>query len=376
MFKLLKNTQCYDPEYKGKRDILIVLDKIAAVEENIDYENLPGTDVYDCTGKIACPGFIDQHLHILGGGGEEGPASSISEISPEDILTAGVSTVVGVLGLDSIGKTIQGLLAKARTLETKGPNTYIYTGYYGLPPVTLTGRVITDIACIDKVIGVGEIAISDYRSSHPTLQTLKELSFEVMTGGMLGGKAGVLHIHVGNGKMGLQPLMELVEDSDFPIGMFVPTHLNRSRKLFGQALEYVERGGNVDLTAGENSEQGLSVPCALDELLKNGADMNKVTISSDGNGSISGAGNIRVGRISMLLDDVRASILEKKLPVELVLKTVTSNVAGVLKLYPSKGALKAWSDGDILILNQKDYSVDKLFIKGNLVVDNGVQVKM
>lgn len=375
MLKLLKRAEVYSPQYAGRKDILLIRDKIAMIEDTIAEDGLPLLDIIDCTGKIACPGFIDQHVHLLGGGGEEGPPSSIPELMLGDIVSAGVSTVVGVLGLDGFGKTVQGLLAKARSLEFEGLNTFIYTGYYGLPAVTITGRILTDILFIDKIIGAGEIAISDYRSSHPSLQALKELASEVITGGMLGGKAGILHIHTGDGKKGLRPLIELLEDSEYPIGMFVPTHLNRNRALFNEAQSYARRGGNVDLTAGERTGPGLSVADAVLELLEAGTPMDRVTVSSDGNGSMKTGGNTGVGSVRQLLEDIAGCILEKGIPAETALSLVTANVAKILALYPSKGRLAPGSDADVLVLNSPDMTLDKLFVRGSLLADNGAPLK-
>lgn len=373
MFKLLKNVECYAPAYCGRKDILIVQGTIYRIEDSIDARYLPEMQVFDCSGRMAWPGLIDQHVHITGGGGEEGPASSVPELMLSDLLAAGVSTVVGVLGADGVTKTMQGLLTKARGLEEEGMNTYIYSGYYSIPAATLTGRVLTDIALIDKVIGAGEIAISDYRSSHPTVQVLKELSSEVMTGGMVGGKAGVLHMHVGDGKAGLKPLFELVESADFPMEMFVPTHLNRNRALFAQATQYNGRGGVIDLTAGERTGKAYSVPDALKILVESGANMGKVTVSSDGNGSMPGSRS--AATVKQLFLDIRDCIQSRGLPMETVIRTVTENVARVLKLYPSKGILEPLSDADILILHQDGLEIDKLFIGGELMADGGKPVK-
>lgn len=374
MFKLLKGAECYTPDYAGIKDILLVMGKIHIIAENIDENLFPGTQVFDCSGKIACPGFIDQHVHLTGGGGEEGPGSCIPELMLGDIISAGVSTAVGVLGMDGIVRNIQGLLTKARALDLEGINTFIYTGYYGVPVVTLTGRVMTDIAFIDKIIGAGEIAISDYRSSHASVQQLKELAFEALSGGMLGGKAGVLHIHVGDGEKGLTPLFELKKDSEFPMDMFVPTHLNRNRTLFGQAVDYARRGGNIDLTAGEKTGKGYSIPDSLKLLLDEGVNTDRVTVSSDGNGSMPGEGGnggSGIGKVMQLFDDLKACIVEKRLPVSTVIKTATANVAKILKLYPVKGCLMEGSDADVLVVNKDDFSPDKLFVRGRLMVDKG-----
>ena len=244
MCKLLKGGYCLTPENPGEKDILIVAEKIYKISERISEQGLfDDVEVIDCSGKMICPGFIDQHVHITGGGGEDGPGSRIPEVMLSDLIIAGVTTVVGVLGVDSITRSVAGLLAKAKSLEAEGITAFIYTGSYGIPMATLTGKVVSDVALISEVLGVGEYAISDHRSVYPSTQKLIELTAEVRVGGLLGGKAGVVHIHVGEGKQGLTPLFKLLEVTDFPKKMFVPTHLNRNKPLFQQALQYVKSGG-------------------------------------------------------------------------------------------------------------------------------------
>ncbi|ODM27358.1 beta-aspartyl-peptidase [Clostridium sp. Bc-iso-3] len=373
IFKLLKNGICYAPKFVGKKDILVVQNRIYKVENHIDESVIPELQIVDCSERIVCPGFIDQHIHIIGGGGEEGPGSRIPEIMLSQCLNAGITTVVGVLGADSITRSISNLLAKARALEEEGLNTYIYTGSYRVPTATLTESVMSDIALVDKIIGVGEIAVSDHRSSHPSLDALRAISSEARIGGLIGKKAGVVHIHVGDGKKGLEPVIELVENSDFPMEMFVPTHLNRNRPLFSQAIEYAKKGGNVDLTAGETIETGYTVPDALKLLSDTGINMDRVTVSSDANGSIPAKdGNeLGVGSTDQFIDDIRNSILINELSMEQVLKTVTVNVAKVLKLYPKKGVIRPGSDADILVLRKEGLKIDKVFVNGEQFVDNG-----
>lgn len=377
MFKLLKDGECYSPEYIGKKDILLAYDRICKIEDCISENGLWDVSVFDCKDMFVCPGFIDQHVHITGGGGEEGPASRIPELMLGDIITAGVTTVVGLLGADAITRNMAALLAKAFALEAEGLTTYIYTGSYNIPTTTLTGKVITDISLIQKIIGVGEVAIADYRSPYPSGKLLKELAYEAVMGGMIGGKAGVMHIHVGDGKEGLSPLLKVEENTDFPIEMFVPTHLNRNKVLFTQAVEYALKGGNIDLTAGEASDKGYSIPDALELLMGKGVNIDRITFSSDGNGSMpSSTGNYsEVGRAGQLFEDFRNCILQKKIGLNTALKPVTSNVARVLKLYPKKGALCKNGDGDILVLNKKDLTINKLFIRGEVFIDHGNVLK-
>jgi len=375
MFTLLKKAEIFAPEYIGTQDILTVFGKIALISADIQAPPVPETEVIDCSGMLAVPGFIDQHVHITGGGGEQGPGSIIGPLSSDDLVITGVTTVVGTLGDDGVGKSMQGLLMKARSLETDGLTAFIYTGNYGIPPVTITGRVLTDIALIDKVIGTGEIAISDYRSSYPTRDELVKLSHEAMTGGMLGKKAGVVHLHVGDGKDGLSPLTDLLETTDFPVSMFVPTHLNRNKALFEQAVKYHENGGNIDLTAGESTDAGLCVPDCLRRLMGTAKGLENVTVSSDGNGSGAGQSQTETGKVRALFDDFRSSVRDHGLPVAQVLKTVTENVARVLKLYPAKGKLAAGSDADILLLDKESLEPVMLFSSGRKLLSDGKPVK-
>ena len=364
MFTLLKNGYCFSPDYMGKKDILIVYDKIAVIADEIPPDKYGEVEVIDCRQCLVCPGIIDQHVHITGGGGEQGPVSRIPEIMFSEIIEAGITTVVGVLGFDSITRNIAGLLAKARALEAEGLTTYIYTGSYGSPTETLTGRVLTDIVLLDKVIGVGEVAIADYRSNHLSLEDLRTLASEANAGGMLGGKAGVMHIHLGDGKEGLDSLFRLLNESDFPIEMFVPTHINRNPALFEQGMELWRRGGNIDLTAGETA--GYSIGEAFTRLQENNIDLNSVTVSSDGNGSSDNDAGIN--SINQLFKDLVSCVLDKKMDFADIIRTVTINPAKVLKLYPQKGCLLPGSDADILVLKQKDLTIHRLIVKGQVAV--------
>lgn len=366
MLTLLKNAVLGLCSQNEKKDILIAGAKICKIVPagKLSSESF-ADEIIPCDGLLAYPGIIDQHVHIAGGGGEQGFASRTAEIDINEILMAGVTTVVGLLGADGCTRCLENLLAKAKALEAQGITTFIYSGSYALPAVTLTGSMTKDLVCVDKVIGAGEIAVSDDRSSQPDAKSLFRLASQVHLGGLLGSKAGVVHIHVGDGKNGLQPVFEIVEQTDLPIGEFVPTHLNRNPMLLRQAVNYCNGGGNIDFTAGET--KGVPVADAIEMLIKTGVDLSKVTISSDANGSIPGGG---VSKISALYDDVKTCITVKKLNPQTVFRLVTENVAKILKLYPKKGAVKEGSDADILLVDN-NYNVQKLISMGKLMVDGG-----
>ena len=364
MFTILKNIDCYCPDHIGCKDIVVCGDKIVKMSEPDENQGLYAYgNVIECNGLYAFPGIIDQHIHLIGGGGESGPASRIDEINLEQILLAGVTTVVGVLGFDSYTKSLKSLLAKANTLEAKGLTAYIYTGSYAIPTVTITGTIAEDLILIDKIIGTGEIAISDYRSSQPTANEFAQLSAQSNTAGLISGKAGVVHIHVGDGKEGLSPLLNLLDQTDLPKEIFVPTHVNRHAGLFYQATDYCKNGGNIDLTAGE--KKGIAVPQAAKMLMEQNMDLSRVTISSDANGS---AGS-EVAKIHSLYDDVINGIVKENISPTDMFRFVTENVAKVLKLFPTKGVLREGSDADILITD-REYRVQKLLCRGKLAVND------
>lgn len=362
---VLKNLECYTPKYIGKRDILISYDKIFRIEPEIEVkDNTLITEVYQCDGLLAFPGLIDQHVHITGGGGEEGFTSHVAEIKSEHILQTGVTTVVGLLGTDNTTRSMEALYAKAKALELEGISTYIYSGSYSIPPVTITGSIVRDLVFIDKVIGIGEIAISDHRSSHASIDQLLKIASEAHLGGLLGNKAGIFHMHLGDGKKGLTPVIDMVKESDLPIEVFVPTHINRNKKLLTQGLEYVRQGGHIDLTAGET--EGISVPESVRLLKEGGLNLSNITISSDANASMPGGGT---SKINTIYEDIIKCITDATLIPETAFSLATENVAKLLKVFPKKGTIREGSDADLVVLD-KEYHINKVFCLGKLMFNN------
>ncbi len=367
MLTLLKNIDCFCPKHIGVKDILIVKDIIYKILDTNSW--IPSNDfvnIIDCDGLIATPGIIDGHVHITGGGGEDGFTSRIKEIDIRNIISAGITSVVGLLGADDETRSLTSLLAKAKALEQQGITTFIYAGSYAVPIKTFTGSIVSDMVLIDKVIGAGEVAIADHRSSHPDLKTMLELSSKTHLGGLISGKAGLVHIHVGDGKGGLSLLRSLIAESDLPIEQFLPTHVNRNKALFEEAIAYAKSGGNIDLTSGE--EAGLTVPEAVLRLINKQVGIGRITVSSDANGSIPGGG---VGEIQTLFDDMIKCITEKHLDISTILPLFTENVSKRLNQYPKKGVLAEGSDADIMILDNS-FRLQKLFSMGKQLIDRGI----
>ncbi len=370
MIKLIKNVKVYAPQYLGVKDILVCDRRIAAIDENVNLSSLKHKEIIDGTNLIAMPGFIDGHVHMIGGGGEGGPVTRTPELMLSKVTSAGVTTLVGCLGTDGTTRHMSSLLAKAVALEAEGVTTFIYTGSYQVPTPTITGSVKDDLILIDKVIGVGEIAISDHRSSQPTYQELKKLAAETRVGGMLGGKPGLVHLHVGSEKSGIDYIFKIIEETDIPVTQFLPTHMGRTQHLLDQGLALVKLGGRIDLTAGSK---------AIDQvvyLLKNGAPVTGLTISSDGNGSLpkfDEKGNLiglRAAEMKMVYRVWKDLIVEHQVDISDALQLVSTNVARNLKLEGIKGELSPGADADIVLMTE-DLVIEKLFARGRMMINDG-----
>src|SRR5688572_7506132 len=240
MFILIENGDVYAPEPIGKQSVLMANDTVIKVGEvprkavealGVEVETI---DAEDC---FVAPGFIDPHQHLLGGSGEDGFASQTPEISASEIIQAGITTVVGCLGADTTMKTLPGLLAKVKGLKEEGLNAYMWSGGYNVPPKSITASIRDDIMFIDEVVGCGEVAIADERSMGPTAQELSRIVHDTHVGGMLSGKAGVTHFHVGSGEDRLALIRELIDKHGVSPEWIWAAHITRSKELMKEAIE-------------------------------------------------------------------------------------------------------------------------------------------
>lgn len=386
MVKIIRNAKVYQPEYAGVKDILILGDKIAAVGENLkaDFGGALKAEEINGEGMAAVPGFIDSHEHILGGGGEGGFHTRTPEAGLKDLTMNGITTVVGCIGTDGVGRDMTALLAKAHGLENEGVTTYTYTGAYQVPVPTLTGSLMKDIMMLDKVIGVGEVAISDHRSSQPSFEEFARIVADARVAGMLSGKAGIVNVHLGDSPRKLDLILKVVRDTEIPASQFLPTHVNRNAALFDECLEFAKDGGTIDFTGNEDIDyweticDEVRVCKGIRRLLDMGISSDRFTISSDGQGSMpvfNAKGEyqgIGIGKASCLLKEVRECVQKENIPLETAVKGITSNPAAILKLN-GKGHIKPGFDADICLLTEEGLKLDTVIARGRIMVEKGKQ---
>ena len=289
MLALLLNAQVYAPEALGHQHLLVAGGKLVWVGSRPpQLDRALGVHVYDLEGRRLIPGLIDGHAHVTGGGGESGFASRVPPLPLTRFTDVGITTVVGVLGTDDTTRNTAALLAQTRGLCEEGLSAYCHTGGYHVPPVTLTGSVRSDIVNIDRIIGVGEIAISDHRSSQPTLDELLRIAADAHVAGLLTGKAGILHLHLGDGERGLELVRQALDTTELPPRVFNPTHVNRRKGLFEEAVALATRGCTVDVTAFPVAadEDAWTADEAVARYLETGSPPEHITVSSDGGGCL------------------------------------------------------------------------------------------
>ncbi len=381
MFLVIKNAELFAPAPAGITDILIAGTRIVAIERGLPVPEGFGGAVLDAGGGPVVPGLIDAHVHIAGGGGEGGPATRTPELKLSEMIEGGVTTVVGCLGTDGFTRSVESVLMKAKALRAEGVSAWIYTGAYQVPPPTITGEIGRDIALIEEVIGAGEIAVSDHRSSVPSTQELIRIAEHARVGGMLGGKAGIVNVHLGDAADPFRPIHRAVEASELGYKQFLPTHCNRNRWIFDDAKEYGVLGW-VDLTAASYPyfpDEEVKPSRAIRDLIEEGVPPSHITMTSDAYGSLpgyDGEGNLErleMGLPASVMREIRDAVLEEKLELETAVAVATANPAAALKL-PRKGVVAVGNDADLVVLT-KDLEVSSVIANGTIMMQNGEMLR-
>ncbi|MGF1682720.1 beta-aspartyl-peptidase [Photobacterium minamisatsumaniensis] len=365
---LIKNANVYAPTSQGTKDVLVAGNKIVAIEDNINLSGLGTTvNTVDATGKLMVPGLIDQHVHLTGGGGEGGFSSRTPSITFSKLIKAGITSVVGVMGTDGSTRSPQDLFAKVMGLRAEGISAWMHTGSYQVPTVTLTNSIRDDLVFLEPVLGV-KIAIADHRGSFPSTDELLRITSDVRMGAMLAGKKGVLHMHMGGLPDPFKQINELIERG-IPHSNFSPTHVARTIPLFEEAAKFAKAGGVMDITSGGScafNDPGEAVFAALES----GVPSDRITISSDGNGSMpifNSAGemtNITAAAVDSNINVFR-TLIDRGLNVSQASAMMSENVARSLGI--NKGDLAIGSDADFLLLDD-NLEIDSAFAMGKAII--------
>lgn len=360
---LIVNGTVYAPEVLGSQSILLVGSKIAKIgpldAEALESAGLP-CEVLDADGSLIVPGMIDPHAHLIGAGGESGFASRMPEIMLEQLICAGITTVVGLLGTDTVTREPRCLFAKAHQLSDEGLTAYMYTGGFELPPRTITDSALDDVTIVDCVIGTGEVALSDPRWVDPPLEDLAHLVAQTALGGKMAGKAGVTHFHIGPGENRLALLRDLLDSYEIEPESIYVTHITRSEALMEEAIALAKRGVYVDMDAVEQN-----IGDCLRYYLAHDGPPERLTVSSDA--------HTPGGSPAKFFQQFVSCVREHEYAVETALPFFGSNAAKALKL-SGKGQIQEGFDADLLILNEKTLSIEHIFAQGRQFVKNGERI--
>lgn len=380
MFTLIKNAEIFAPEPLGIKSLLIVGEKIAWLGEDFTAEKtLPGLEVIEASGLKLMPGIVDSHVHVTGGGGEGGFATRTPELPISDLAKGGVTTVIGLLGTDDVTRNTAALIAKTQAIRDEGFSAWAMTGSYQLPVRTLCGSVRDDIVLIEPLIGAGEIALSDHRSSQPSYEQFIQLAAETRVAGMLSGKAGLVNVHLGDSPSGLDYLFRAAK-SDIPMKQFVPTHMNRNPELFEEACLYGAQGGYMDLTTSTTpqflAEGEVECGLALQTLLARGVPATRISFSSDGQGSMpvfDKAGNyagLTIGRVTTIFETFARVMKSGAIEATEAIRVVSTTPADHYRLR-AKGHIAEGYDADLLLLEPNWQKISRSYARGREVFHEG-----
>ncbi len=377
---VIKGAEVYSPTYKGKCDVAFAQDNILSIGE-IEVPETSGLPlkIIDGENKLVIPGFVDPLVHINGGGGEGGFHTRTPQMPVTDAIRGGVTTLVSALGTDAVTRSLEDMLARLKTFSYYGLSTYAYTGNYHLPITTITGDVKKDIILIEEFIGVGEVAVADHRGSQIDKEDLATLAAHARVAGMLSGKAGIVFVHVGDGKDKLEALKHACSLKEVSPTQFYPTHINRNASLLDAGIEWAKHGGFIDFTASTNEafvdDDEIPANEAVVQAIEAGVDTSHISISSDGNASLpvfdqdGQLKGLEIGSVSSVFRCFQKLINKHHLSIEDATRAVSTTAATALKL--PKGKINVGQHADLLVLDKHTLALEHVFAKGQHLLKDG-----
>lgn len=380
---VIKNGQVFQPDPLGRKDLLIGGGKILAIEDRINDAVIPGQiTVIDADNMAIVPGFIDGHQHFTGGGGEGGFCTRTPEISLSMNIINGVTTAIGLLGTDSLTRSVENLFAKTKALNEEGMTAYMLTGSYWLPSPTVCGSVDRDIIHIDPVIGV-KLALADQRGPSFDVKDLAVLASDVRVASLISGKRGNITVHMGSNASAMDLIFRAIDTYEIRPDVFIPTHINSLKsKCSEQSLTLADMGAIIDSTAvhdqSGNSGKKLSAADFAIVADDNGL-FEQVAISSDSGGSLpkwnddkSHILGMDIGNPSSLLTELKRLLSVHQMPLEKALRPLTTTPARAYGLSGEKGIIDVNADADLLVLNPEDFEIRDVVACGQVMMKNGI----
>jgi beta-aspartyl-dipeptidase (metallo-type) len=151
-------------------------------------------------------------------------------------------------------------------------------------------------------------------------------------------------------------------------------HCNLNDYIFEDAKEYGKKGF-VDITTSSYpyyKDEEIKPSTALRLLLESGVPIKHITFTSDACGSLPGFDpetgkliKIEMGLPDSVLREIKESVTQEGIALEVALQVATSNPADILKL-SGKGHIEAGFDADILVMDA-DFNIVYLMANGKMV---------
>ena len=275
MFILIENGDVFTPSPLGRQSILVMGEHIARIgairREEVEAIGVE-LEVIDAAGRIVIPGIIDPHQHLLGESELLAFGGRTPEASAAGIAAAGVTTVVGCLGVDAGTTTMQALLAKAKALRACGVEVHVWTGGSRVR-ATMLESACADLVSFKEVIGAGEVP--DFQGNLGDAQALASLAADAYIGGTLSGKAGVTHIHLEGSGAALAELRQAIGEQRVPADRIFLTVRSPSGELLDEIVRCAEWGAFIGIRADGDAEEWIA------QFLARGGDSRRLTLFSD-----------------------------------------------------------------------------------------------